>query len=312
LLINLDVTLINRIIIDLFLHCGFKMSETININEEIYKNYSEKINEEKIINIVLEAGHIALKKQTELKNQFNKKDDGSFISKADIEVNKILLNFLSENYPNIKVLTEEDENKNQLAALKEKTFFIIDPIDGSKEYISGQKNYTVNISFIVNNSFLFSIIYAPALNLMMMANEKKTYLVQKINNSFRKKIINCEILSDQNRKLKILATNRKEELIKIKSYLENHDFNYNIVNISSSIKFCYISQNIADIYIRRANIKLWDVAAGFHIASNAGCIISDINGNSIYEKILSDTSIKKIIDNNFFVDEFIVSSISFL
>ena len=313
MLLNLDITLINPIIIDLFLHCILNMSEKINNNEGSYKDNLEKISEEKIINIVLEAGHIALKKQTEFRNSFDKKNDGSFISKADILVNNILLNFLSDNYPNIKVFTEEGENKNQLAALKEKTFFIIDPIDGTKEYIDGQKYYTVNISLIVNNSFLFSIIYAPALNLMLMANEKKTYLVEKINNNtFRKKIITCKISTDKNKNLKILATNRKEELEKIKLYLENKDINYNILNISSSIKFCYISQNVADVYIRKAKIKFWDVAAGFHIANNAGCIISDIYGNSIYEKILSDTSLKNIIDNNFFVDEFIVSSFSSL
>tara|TARA_Y200000002_G_C22540925_1_gene603944 strand:+ start:72 stop:938 length:867 start_codon:yes stop_codon:yes gene_type:complete len=278
-------------------------------NKENFKDNLEKTDEEKIINIVFQAGDIALKKQTESKNSFNKKKDGSLVSKVDILVNKVLLNFLSENYPNIKVLTEEDENKNQLAALKENTFFIIDPIDGTKEYINGEKFYTVNMSLVINNSFSFSIIYAPALNLMMFANDKKTYLVKKIKNTLRKNVVNCKVLAAPKRSLDILATKRDEELAKIKLYLENQNINYNIVNISSSIKFCYVSQNIADIYIRKARIKLWDIAAGFHIANNAGCIISDINGNSIYDKILIDKNLKKISENNFFVDEFIVSSI---
>lgn len=285
------------------------MTKEFDNNKENFKDYLEKTDEEKFINIVFQAGDIALKNQTESKNSFNKKKDGSLVSKADILVNKVLLNFLSENYPNIKVLTEEDENKNQLAAVKENTFFIIDPIDGTKDYINGDKFYTVNMSLVINNSFSFSIIYAPALNLMMFANDKKTYVVKKIKNTLRKNVVNCKILAAPKRSLDILATKRDEELAKIKLYLENKNINYNIVNISSSIKFCYISQNIADIYIRKEKIKLWDIAAGFHIANNAGCIISDINGDSVYDKILIDKNLRKISENNFFVDEFIVSSI---
>ncbi len=285
------------------------MPKEFDNNKENCKDNLEKPDEKKIINIVFQAGAIALREQNKLKNSFNKKSDGSLVSKVDILINEFLLNFLSENYPNIKILTEEDENKNQLAALRENTFFIIDPLDGTKEYINGEKFYTVNVSLVIDNSFSFSIIYAPALNSMMFANEKKTYLVKKIKNTLRKNIINCKISESSRRSLNILATNRKEELSKIKLYLENQHINFNIVSISSSIKFCYISQNKADIYIRKAKIKLWDIAAGFHIANNAGCIISDINGNSIYDKILVDKNLKKVSENNFFVDEFIVSSI---
>ncbi len=106
----------------------------------------------------------------------------------------------------------------------------------------------------------------------------------------------------------MITTRREDELFKIKKMLDKNKIKYEFIHLSSALKFGYLSEGNADIYIRRAKIKLWDVISGFHIANNAGYIVKDSLGNNFHNYLVSRDYLSKIINSDFRIDEFIIQN----
>ena len=112
-----------------------------------------------LINTFNEAGHIALNlRKAGLKKEI--KADNTPVSNGDIEVNKILIKKISEITPNIKIVSEENtEHKNDKGL---KDFWLIDPIDGTRDYINNRDEFTLNAALIINKKPALGIITVPA------------------------------------------------------------------------------------------------------------------------------------------------------
>lgn len=276
------------------------------------KNIIEKINnikyQENLIHTIYNAGQIALAEQFSNKNITKIKTDNSKVSLTDLNINNYISNYLNKVYSNIKILSEENTLESQIEAIKENFFFIIDPIDGTEQFIKGENFFTINLSAIYKNRPIFSIIYAPALRIMMYADNNYTYNVVIKNNIIKKNILISKIKKNSKKKLKVLTTHRSNEILKIKKFLNNINLKNTIEKIGSSVKFCFICNNYGDIYIRKEKIKLWDVVAGFHIAKKSQCIIKNINGDNIYDIFLKREYLDKICKNDFKIDEFLISN----
>ena len=268
-------------------------------------NYSEK----KLFDMMYEAGEIAREYFMSHKDiDYNIKKDDTPVSEADIAIDKFIKIYIKNNFPTASILSEEDSEDNQLKIIDSDELFIIDPIDGTDSFITGGKYFTVNISYLHDNHLIFSVIYAPMLDLMMYADEHSTYEISKKNDNYQKnKITNDSINKNINQKLRIITTRRSDEILEIKLYLKSLRISYNLVHYSSSIKFCYIANDKADMYIRKANIRIWDVTAGFHMANNSGCCIQDTRKENLYSYFLQKDYLKKISSNNFRVEEFIIA-----
>ena len=268
-----------------------------------------KYSEKKLFDMMYGAGKIA-REYFMLNNntKYNVKNDNTPVSEADIAVDYFIKEYIKKNFPRANILSEEDNLDQQIKIIDANELFIIDPIDGTDSFITGGEHFTINISYIFNNILIFSMIYAPMLDFMMYADTKSTYKISKNNNSYKKNIVtNKSIKNTINSQLRVITTKRKEEIMQIKLYLEKYNILYKLLHYSSSIKFCYIAINTADIYIRKANIKLWDVTAGFHIVNNSGLYIQDMNKENLYCYFLQKDYLKKISTNNFRVEEFIIS-----
>jgi 3'(2'), 5'-bisphosphate nucleotidase len=198
------------------------------------------------------------------------KEDKSPVSNGDLKVNALLTKRILELTPNIPVVSEETVNleiKNT-----SKIFWLIDPIDGTKEYIAGKDEYTLNAALVINTVPVLGLVGVPKKNRLFYSYSLgESYLIE---NNITKKI-DC---SKKQPKDKIVALSSAlkpsdEILNKLKEYNVT-----SIVKMASSYKFCVIATGEYDIYAAKERANEWDYAAGHAIAENAGAIIKTLEG----------------------------------
>ena len=200
------------------------------------------------------------------------KSDNTPVTNGDIEVNRILIKKISEITPNISIVSEENsENKNKKNL---KNFWLIDPIDGTKDYISNKDEFTLNAALIIDKKPVIGIINAPG--------KKRIFYSYAKSNSY-------ELINNQEIELINKKKNYKE--IKAVSYsdklkpeiLEIHK-KYQVTSfkkMKSSLKFCVIAASEFDLYVAEPRACEWDIAAGHAILIHAGGQLTDFEGNEI-------------------------------
>ena len=197
------------------------------------------------------------------------KKDKSPVSNGDLKVNELITNKIKQLTPNLPVVSEETVNLN--IKNKEKVFWLVDPIDGTKEYIAGKDEYTLNAALVVNTVPVLGVVGVPRKNrLFYTYGLGESYLIE--NEKTRK--INCK---KKQPKGKIVALS---SVIKPSDFILNKlkEFNVtSIVKMASSYKFCVIATGEYDIYAARERANEWDYAAGHAIAQNAGAIIKTLD-----------------------------------
>ena len=212
------------------------------------------------------------------------KEDLSPLTKADIASNKIILRSLVAIDNSIPVLSEEsivNWNKRK----KWNKYWLVDPLDGTKEFIKKNGEFTVNIALIENNKPILGVIYVPT--------KSTLYFAQQNFGSFKINITS-ELKSLDGAK-KIFVSNQKiiQRVIGSRSHsnknfdewVKNNFPNSLIVQAGSSYKFCLIAEGSADIYPRFGPTSEWDIAAGHIIVNEAGGEVrtfdnTDINYNT--------------------------------
>ena len=201
------------------------------------------------------------------------KSDNTPVTNADIEVNNILTNKINEITPQIPIVSEESSINKKTKNLK--TFWLIDPIDGTSDYIHGRDEFTLNAALIIENKAELGIINAPA--------KKRLFYTYSLGSCFelsenKKIILNCKKLSKDGEVNAVSYSNiLKPEIIELhKKYKVT-----NYKKMKSSLKFCVIAAGEFDLYVAEARASEWDIAAGHAILKNAGGKVSDFNGNEI-------------------------------
>jgi len=224
-----------------------------------------------LIDTFNEAGNLALSlREAGLKKEI--KSDNTPVSNGDIEVNKILTKKISEITPNIAIVSEENSAHKNDKNLK--NFWLIDPIDGTRDYINDRDEFTLNAALILNKKPALGIITAPA--------KKRIFYSYAMSNSY-------ELINNQEIELFNKEKNYKE--IKAVSYsnelkpniLEIHN-RYKVISykkMKSSLKFCVVAAGEFDLYVAEPRACEWDIAAGHAIVVHAGGEIKDFNGNEI-------------------------------
>ena len=200
------------------------------------------------------------------------KSDNTPVSNGDIEVNKILTSRIQEITPNIPIVSEESNiHKNDINLIN---FWLIDPIDGTRDYIGNRDEFTLNAALILDKKPAIGIITAPA--------KKRVFYSYGLSNSYE--LINNQEVSLINKKKnykKITAVSYSSELKP--EILEIHK-KYKIVShqkMKSSLKFCVIAASEFDMYVAEPRACEWDIAAGHAILEHAGGKITDFNGDEI-------------------------------
>ena len=215
---------------------------------------------EDFIEVFLKAGKIA-KEISQRGVKVTIKADKSPVTDGDLAVDELLRNKIKSLTPYIPIISEETVDLN--VRNNDKTFWLIDPIDGTKEYIKKKDEYTLNAALIINLSPAIGIVYAPAKNRLFFSYGKD--LAFEINNGKTVKL-NCkkknisEIIGLEN------SGGTPNEVLDIyKKYKVSQT-----LRMSSSLKFCVLASGEADIYAATARAFEWDIAAGHAVLEHAG------------------------------------------
>ena len=197
------------------------------------------------------------------------KEDKSPVSNGDLKVNELISKKINELTPNIPIISEETVDlkvKN-----KAKIFWLIDPIDGTKEYISGKDEYTLNAALVINKIPVLGLVGVPKKGRLFFSYAPgESYLIEK-NKTIK---INCKKQQPKNKIVALSSVHKPSDVIlnKLKEYNVT-----SIVKMASSYKFCVIATGEYDIYAAKERANEWDYAAGHAVAQNAGAVIKTLD-----------------------------------
>ena len=234
-----------------------------------------------VCNIAIQAG-IIINTYYKLKTEVSFKKDRSPLTEADLASNKFIINSLSEIDKDIPILSEEslvdwNVRKNWTR------YWLVDPLDGTKEFINQNGEFTVNIALIEKNEPIMGVIYAPALSTLYYASKNKgTYKLfcdQKINSlsDSTRIITNHKKSSDHFKVFKSRSHSNEEFENWVKDFVDD----YELIEKGSSIKFCKLAEGKADLYPRFGSTSEWDIAAGHIILTEAGGELESVDRKKI-------------------------------
>lgn len=240
---------------------------------------------DRLIRIIKEAGNEILKiYNTDFSVEY--KDDKSPLTLADKNAHNVIEKGLKEisDYP---VLSEEGKDIPYEKRKDWEYFWMVDPLDGTKEFIKKNGEFTVNIALIHKNKPVLGIVYAPAINVLYYGGENTG--AYKIENNIKTNLTNNQ-LTKTNDSLTVIASKShlNEETKKFIETLEKYYNNVDTTSIGSSLKICLIAEGKADIYPRIAPTMEWDTAA-------AHAVLNAVGGKMVkYEKTQNLKEIKKL------------------
>ena len=227
---------------------------------------------ESLINTFLNAGEISLELR---KKGLTKsiKPDNTPVSNGDLEVNKIITKKIKELTPEIPIISEETSDNKSLNNLKD--FWLIDPIDGTYDYINNFDEFTINAGLIIDKKPAAGLIYAPAKNRMFYSyGENQAF---ELINGKDIKLDSTKKFSKDEIKFVSYSNNIKPEINKIHKKFDVK----RTVRMKSSLKFCVIAAGEYDGYVAEPRACEWDIAAGHAILKHAGGSVTDFDGNEI-------------------------------
>ena len=233
----------------------------MNINE--LKNLTESL-----LETFLNAGQKAIELRNKgLKTTF--KSDNSPVTNGDLEVDKLLRERIIQTTPNIPLISEETVilNKNN----EYKNFWLVDPIDGTKEYINNKDEFTLNASLIIDLKPVIGVIYAPA---------KKRLFYSYGNGYSFEKFEQKKIQLECKKKTKLGEVHAVSHSFEPSPEVLKTHKKYNVKNfieMKSSYKFCAIATGEFDLYAAKSRAYEWDIAAGHAIIKHAGGIVTTLD-----------------------------------
>jgi len=262
--------------------------------------------EESKLNIAIEA---SLKAGEEILKIYNRdfkidyKEDESPLTEADIIANNIIISYLKKT--DIPIISEETKQLDYSIRKKWNKCWLVDPLDGTKEFIKKNGEFTVNIALIENGITKFGVIYAPVLNELYYTNEDKSkvYKLTRANSEYFETNIfkpSYEISLSENSKKHIRVIGSRSHMNgDTNSFIENLKEKYDNVEIiskGSSLKFCLVAEGEADMYPRFAPTMEWDTAAGQAICEAIGLKVHDMVSKKtmLYNK-------ENLLNNHFLV-----------
>jgi 3'(2'), 5'-bisphosphate nucleotidase len=199
--------------------------------------------------------------------QVFRKQDLSPLTQADRLSHQILTEFLAEHTPQIPIISEEDEIVEWEERKNWEYFWLIDPLDGTKEFIDKNGEFTINLALIHQNSPVFGIIHAPA--------TQTTYWAERHKGAFRQNKTGTEQIRGRKKVAKkdlIAAISRSHLATQDKEMLQKYKIQHTLA-MGSALKFCLLAEGKADFYYRYNPTMEWDTAAGQILVEEAGGVM---------------------------------------
>ena len=227
---------------------------------------------ESLVETFLYAGKVSLELRDKgLKKKI--KSDNTPVSNGDLEVNKIITQKILNLTPDTHVISEETSDNKSLKDLND--FWLIDPIDGTHDYINNLDEFTINAGLIINKRPAAGLIYAPAKKRMFYSYGDDLAFELLDGKPF--KLGNTNNLKKDEIKFVSYSNKIKPQIEKIHKKLNVKKY----VRMKSSLKFCVIASGEYDGYVAEPRACEWDIAAGHAILKHSGGDITDFDGKEI-------------------------------
>ena len=254
------------------------------------------------ISAALEAAKEILKIYHSDDFEIQLKSDDSPLTKADLVSHQLIESFLKPT--NIPILSEEGKDISFNERKDWNVLWIVDPIDGTKEFIKRNGEFTVNIALIENHVPTLGVVDAPVLNQLYFSSKKLGSFKLSVDlNDY-----DIENLIDSSVKLPLIRENKTYTIVASRSHLSKETLDFiegikkdkgdvHLISKGSSLKLCLVAEGSADCYPRFAPTMEWDTAAGQAICEHAGFRVIDwvTQQNLIYNR-------PKLLNNWFIVN----------
>lgn len=195
------------------------------------------------------------------------KEDSSPVTSADRRSEAVITEFLSRAYPGVAVVAEEDMAGGERNACDADRFFLVDPLDGTREFIEQSGDYTVNIALVEKGVPVLGVVYAPARRMGYSADRSKA---QKFLVTTDGVIVGRTDIRCRTRGVAMTAVaSRSHSNEATQEFLTQHGIS-SCLSVGSSLKFCLIAEGYADVYPRYGRTMEWDTAAGDAVLRAAG------------------------------------------
>lgn len=204
--------------------------------------------------------------------EVQEKVDGSPLTLADTASNKIIQSGLEKLEPVFDIISEES-NPEQAALKSPDVFWLVDPLDGTKEFIKGLGEYTVNIALVESGRPIMGVIYVPEKDVLYFAGEGSGAFKEEED---------CEpvTIEPSEGEIKTAVVSRSHLDEQTEGFLSRVGVS-EVIRHGSSLKMCAVAEGSADIYPRFGPTCLWDTGAGCAIAREAGCRVVDLEGSEL-------------------------------
>ena len=251
------------------------MSEKLLTNRKALMNMIRRI--------AVEAGNITLKHFDDAGYQgADTKADGSPVTLADQEAEAYIEAQLKKILPNILMIGEETASERKRADLSAHEYFwLVDPLDGTKEFISGSGEYTVNIALIHNRQPVMGVVYTPVLGNLYAGytdpDGSTGTVLWKEDSGVEKPL---RVRTPPEKGLRVVASKNHGDREELNNFLSGFKVE-KLIKKGSSLKICAIAAGKADLYPRFGPTCEWDTAAGHAVLKAAGGIITTTEGSEL-------------------------------
>ena len=219
---------------------------------------------DKIIDIAREAGaYIKNSYDAHSSKSFETKTDGSPLTDADLGANQIIVTALAELTPTVPIISEESQSIDFKIRQNWEQYWVVDPLDGTQEYLAGNGEFTVNIALIKNHEPVLGVIMVPVTGVV--------YYAARGIGAYKSEDGKSHPIKSRayDGKDTMVVTSRRHGVNRLGSVF-NDLGHYRKISVGSSLKFCLIAEGRADIYPRLSPTCEWDTAAAQAIVELAG------------------------------------------
>jgi len=229
-----------------------------------------------LADIACRAGEILLRHYAAEGVEARRKEDQSPVTDADEEAEAFILARLHEFAPGVSAIAEEEAAAGRVREIGSR-FFLVDPLDGTKEFLTRNGEFTVNIGEIVEGRPMRGIVFAPA--------KGRLFVGEELSGAFEL-VTGAEIDFSRLRPIRarqapldglVAIASRSHRDARTEEYLERYNIK-EIVSAGSSLKFCLLAAGEADIYPRLGRTMEWDTAAGHAVLAAAGGSVMTLDG----------------------------------
>jgi 3'(2'), 5'-bisphosphate nucleotidase len=205
------------------------------------------------------------------------KADGSPVTAADEAAEAIICEGLRRISPNLPIISEEQAGGKKPWPIESGSYFLVDPLDGTREFIAGRDEYTVNIALMTEGEPLLGVICAPAAGTIWRGIVGKG--ADRIEGAVTNKPVPIHVRPQPTDEVIVMAS--RSHLDPQTQVLMKALPQAALIQIGSSVKFCWIADGKADLYPRLAPTHDWDIAAGHAILQAAGGSVTSPDGSPV-------------------------------